>query len=694
MNYAEESIDIGGQKLTLQVGKLARSATTSVFARLGESCVLTTVVAGKERADLGYFPLSVNYVEKLYAGGKIKGSRWVKREGKPTDEAVLTSRMIDRAIRPLFPKGYKKEVQIIITLLSVDGINSPEILAGVSVSAALHLSSIPWQGPVSFVRIGHVKSNGDVNFIVNPSEKEQDYSEMDLVVSSTKEKVVMIETAAKEVNEEKLIEGVGLAIKENKRIIEFIENLRKKVGMRKEPFVPLELNLQLKGLLVKKFSDELTTGYRLMKEEKGRHSGEIEDKIVKAIKEEYGDEYDEEEIRQTIDAYYYQLMRKSVLEKGERLDGRQLNEIRPLGIEVSVLPRTHGSAIFQRGNTQVMSIATLAGLSLSQLIEGPEGEEVKRYIHHYYMPPYSVGEAGRIGYPSRREIGHGALAEKALEPVLPSEEEFPYTVRIVSEVLSSNGSTSMASTCGSTLALMDAGVPIKNIVAGISIGLVEEGDRYVLLTDICGPEDHYGDMDFKVAGTKEGVTAIQLDVKNRGLTMEIIKETFLRAREARIKILEAMKKVISHSRAHLSRFAPKVVVVHSPEDKIGQIIGPGGKNIRRIIAETDTDINVNDEGEVSISGVNEDNVEKAAKIIKGLIKEVRPDEVYEGEVKRVLPFGAFVEILPGKEGMVHVSKMGRGFVKNAGDVLKVGQKVKVKVIEVDRQNRINLLLLH
>jgi len=695
MSSIEESIEIGGQKLVFQIGKLARSATSAIFAKLGDTCVLTTVVVGKERADLGYFPLSVNYVEKFYAGGKIKGSRWVKREGKPTDKAVLTSRLIDRAIRPLFPEGYKKEVQIIITLLSVDGVNSPEILAAISTSAALHLSSIPWKGPVGFSRIGYVKTNGDTNFIVNPSEREQDYSEMDLIVASSREKAVMIEAAAKEIGEEKIIAGVELAIKENHQIIEFIEKLRTKVGLKKESFVSPVMDPALEKILETKFSRELKEGYEMIRDDRGRHSDTITTKIIEAIQASEGDKYDGETIGKAIDNYYWRLTRKNALEKKERLDGRKLTAIRPLGVEVSVLPRTHGSAIFQRGNTQVMSIATLAGPSLSQLIEGPEGEEIKHYIHHYYMPPYSVGEAGRIGYPSRREIGHGALAEKALEQVLPSEEEFPYTIRVVSEVLSSNGSTSMASTCGSTLALMDAGVPIKGMVAGISIGLIEADDgRYVLLTDICGPEDHYGDMDFKVAGTEKGVTAIQLDVKNEGLKMAIVKDTFVRAREARMEILEAMRKVISHSRTSLSRFAPKVVVIHAPEDKIGQIIGPGGKNIRRIIAETETDINVDDEGHVSISGINEANVEKAVKIIEGLIKDVKPDEVYEGVVKRVLPFGAFVEILPGKEGMVHVSKMGKGFVKDAGDVLKVGQKVKTKVIEVDRQGRINLLLLH
>jgi polyribonucleotide nucleotidyltransferase len=694
MKYLEESIDINGQKLTFQVGKVAFFSTTSVFGRLGDTCVLVTVTLGKENENIDYLPLSVEYVEKLYAGGRIKGSRWVKREGRPSDEAVLKARLIDRSIRPLFPKGFRQEAQIIVTLLSVDGVNSPEILAALTTSAALHLSPIPWAGPIATLRIGYIKANGsEGSFIVNPDEEDEKYSILDLVVSSTKEKVVMIETKAEELPENLLLEGIKLAKKESQKIIDFIDNLRKKVGQPKITFSASVFNEKLIQVLRKDFDKEIDN-LVLRKAEKEFDDAEALEAVVGNVLEKYKDEFDKNQILKTIDYLTKESIRQKILKERKRIDGREPDDIRPLSAEVSVLPRTHGSGLFQRGETQVLSVVTLGSPLLEQLIESPEGEEAKRYIHHYYMPPYSVGEIGRLGFPSRREIGHGALAEKALEPVLPSEKDFPYTIRVVSEVLSSNGSTSMASVCGSTLALMDAGVPIKAPVAGVAMGLVSlSDDDYVILTDIMGVEDFAGEMDFKIAGTRKGITAIQLDVKNNGLTDKMIAETLEKARLARLKILEVIEKTIPYPRKELSKYAPKVVVITPPEDKIGDIIGPGGKTIRSLIAKTGVDITIDDEGKVNISGLDKEKVEEAVSLIKNMVRDVTVGEVFVGEVKKLFPFGFLVELFPGKEGLVHVSQMGMGFVKNPARFVKIGQKVKVRVYQIDNQGRINLQLL-
>jgi len=633
-------------------------------------------------------------VEKLYAGGRIKGSRWVKREGRPSDEAVLKARLIDRSIRPLFPKGFRQEVQIIVTLLSVDGVNSPEILASLTTSAALHLSPIPWAGPIATLRIGYIKANGsEGSFIVNPDEEDEKYSILDLVVSSTKEKVVMIETKAEELPENLLLEGINLAKKESQKIIDFIDNLRKKVGQPKIPFSASVFNEKLIQVLREDFDKEIGN-LVLRKAEKEFDDAEALEAVVGDVLEKYKDEFDKNQILKTIDYLTKESIRQKILKERKRIDGREPDDIRPLSAEVSFLPRTHGSGLFQRGETQVLSVVTLGSPLLEQLIESPEGEEAKRYIHHYYMPPYSVGEIGRLGFPSRREIGHGALAEKALEPVLPSEKDFPYTIRVVSEVLSSNGSTSMASVCGSTLALMDAGVPIKAPVAGVAMGLVSlSDDDYVILTDIMGVEDFAGEMDFKIAGTRKGITAIQLDVKNKGLTDKMIAETLEKARLARLKILEVIEKTIPYPRKELSKYAPKVVVITPPEDKIGDIIGPGGKTIRSLIAKTAVDITIDDEGKVNISGLDKEKVEEAASLIKNMVRDVTVGEVFVGEVKKLFPFGFLVELFPGKEGLVHVSQMGMGFVKNPARFVKIGQKVKVRVYQIDNQGRINLQLL-
>ncbi|MCX6731973.1 MAG: polyribonucleotide nucleotidyltransferase [Candidatus Roizmanbacteria bacterium] len=675
MKVIEKSLELGNEQakrtLSFQTGKLAKAATIAVLGRMGDTSLLVTIVAGAEREDLDYFPLQVEYAEKLYAGGIIKGSRWVKREGRPSDEAVLTGRLIDRSIRPLFPKGYKKNVQIIITLMSIDGVNSPDILAALTVSAALQAATIPFKGPIATSRVGAVK-NGEVTFIVNPTEEDQKFSVLDLVVSSSEEKVVMIETRAEELKEDLIEQGIELAKIENRKLIAFIMEFAKAVGNKKDDASDSAVDEKLLAILKQDFRKEIEALVAQKAKKEFEDKAAVEE-VVNAVSEKHADEFDKKTIAKGVDYMTKQVIRDNIL------------------LKKRVLPRIHGSALFSRGDTQVLTIVTLGAPSLEQLIESPEGEESKRYIHHYNMPPYSVGETGRFGFSSRREIGHGALAEKAIEPVLPAQKDFPYTIRVVSEVLSSNGSTSQASTCASTLALMDAGVPIKALVAGIAMGIVSKtDDDFVVLTDILGVEDFSGEMDFKIAGSETGVTAIQLDVKNMGLTTPMMHEAIVRATAARMKILANMKAAIASPRDSVSKFAPKVVVITPPADKIGEIIGPGGKNIRALIAQTNTDINVGDDGRVTISGIDKANVDMAAKMIENMTREIQVGEIFEGEVKRIAPFGAFVECIPGKDGLVHVSKMGRGFVKDPAEVVSVGQKVKVKVMEIDNMGRINL----
>ncbi|MBF8249554.1 MAG: polyribonucleotide nucleotidyltransferase [Candidatus Levybacteria bacterium] len=691
------SLEIGGKTLTLEVGLLAPQATSAVLARLGDTMVLVTVVMGKERTDIDYFPLTVEYVERLYAGGRIKGSRWVKREGRPTDDAVLSGRLIDRSVRPLFPKEFKKEVQIIATILSVDGENSPDVLSVVAASAALAISPIPWKGPVGAVRMGYVKNeeDGKAGFIVNPGMAESELSELDLIVASLKNKTLMLEAGALQVSEDIMLEGIKKAQIENEKIIDFINDFVKKVGQKKEEVRPNTPLLEMIALLEKSYKDGIVgmIAGRLSKELSG-NPGEFIDKIIEEQEAKDKDfNADKKLIAVAVEYIMFRTIRENTL-KGARPDGRKVDEIRPISCQVSVLPRTHGSALFNRGDTQALSIATLGSPRMEQLIESAEGEESKRYIHHYNMPPYSVGEAGRFGFTSRREIGHGALGERAIEAVIPSQTEFPYTIRVVSEILSSNGSTSMAATCGSTLALLDAGVPIKKPVAGIAMGMVSKDEKYVILTDILGLEDFSGDMDFKVAGTDAGITAIQLDVKVLGITIKQVKEVFEKAKVARLFILEKMIAVVGTGKKAVSEYAPKIEQVQVPVDKIGEVIGPGGRVIKSIIATTGATVDVEDSGIVTISGTDKDAVAKAVEWVKGIVREVKVGEIFpEAEVKRVLPFGAFVEFLPGKEGMVHVSKMKEGFVRNPLDVVAIGQKVKVKVIEIDDQGRTNLSML-
>jgi len=686
MSIITKSTQIAGRQLVLEVGRFAYQADAAVLGRYGETMVLATVVESTPREDLDYFPLTVDYIERLYAGGRIKGSRWIKREGRPSDEGILIGRLIDRSVRPLFPEGYKNEVQITITLLSVDLENDPDVLSVVTSSAALAVAGLPWGGPVGTVRIGLKEGTP----FINPVNGEREFSDLDLVVSATAKNVVMIEAGAKQVPEPLVLEAIRVGKKETEKIVDLILSLQKEAGIKSREIVSPPQNEELKGQIKKIIGPEKVE--ELIKKASQKEGGSLE---IEEIKNEVVAQLGEEkrkEILETIDKIFKEKTRETIL-AGRRPDGRKTDEVREIETEVGILPRTHGSAMFRRGQTQVLSVTTLGAPSLHQLIESAEGEEVKRYIHHYSMPPYSVGEIGRLGSPSRREIGHGALAERALEPVIPSEEIFPYTIRVVSEVLSSNGSTSMASVCGSTLSLMDAGVPILAPVAGVAMGLVTDKEKYVVLTDIAGIEDFNGDMDFKIAGTKSGITAIQLDVKISGLTEEIIKETFEKAQKAREFILEKMLTVIPTYREKISKYAPRVAVLHVEVEKIGEIIGPGGRMIRKIMELTKTQIDIEDDGTVSISGVDDQSVASAISQIESLTKEIKVGEVYEGEVKRIQPFGVFVEILPGREGLVHISKMASGFISDPAKIVSIGQKVKVKVIEIDDQHRINLSML-
>ena len=670
----QKKIEIGGRELIFETGHFAEQANAAVTCSHGGTVVLATVVAARPREELDYFPLFVEYQEKLYAGGKIKGSRWVKREGRPSDEAILTARLIDRSIRPLFPKDYKNEVQVVVTVLSVDGENDPEIPGILAASTALAISDIPWQGPVGAIRLGNKNST----FFANPTYGDLEFSDMNVIVSATKDSLIMLEGEAREASRELVVKALHFAHEEIKKLTKAISEFKQEAGQKKKTVKPAVIDQKLKQAVQK----EIKAHFASLMDETTSFSD-----FKTVLVEKLGDKNS----AKIVDDLFREEIRQQILIKKIRSGGRKPDEIREIKIETGLLPRTHGSAMFKRGKTQALTITTLGSPSLEQLIDTMTGEETKHYMHHYYMPPYSVGETGRFGWPSRREVGHGTLAERALEPVLPSEEEFPYTIRVVSELMSSNGSTSMAAVCGSTLSLMDAGVPIKKPVAGIALGLVQDGEKYVILTDILGLEDHCGDMDCKIAGTKDGITALQMDVKSP-LSFNLIEEIFERAHKGQLFILEKMARAMPKSRASISQYAPKVSVVKVPTDKIGEVIGPGGRMIRRIISETKAAVDVNDEGEVTISGPQE-GVKKASEWVKNLVREVEIGESFEGEVKRIQPFGAFVEILPGREGLVHVSKMADRFIKDPGEVVKIGDKVKVKVVEVDERKRINLSML-
>ncbi len=688
-SVVNKSVEIAGRTLSFEVGRLAQQATSSALARYGESVVLAAVVVGREDKSKDYFPLSVEYQERLYAGGRIKGSRWVKRE-RNTDEETLSARLIDRSIRPLFPKDFKNEVQVIVMVLASDTDNDTDVLAINAVSAALAVSPIPWNGPIGSVRMGWE----DGKLVVNPANGNRSGVDLDLVVSSTDSLVTMLEAGANQIPDDVMLSAIKTGFEDSQKVIKLINELVESAGKDKLKVEKKILDPELVSS-IKKSAQPLVEDYLASAAKK---EGSSLDSIVTTLVEGL-DASVKNEVPGIVEEVVYQTLRKNVLDKSHRLDGRKLDEIRPLNIEVGVLPRVHGSAIFQRGQTQALTVTTLGSPALGQTLESAEGEEIKRYMHHYNFPPFSTGETGRVGSPKRREIGHGALAERGLAPVIPAEAEFPYAIRLVSEILSSNGSSSMASTCGSTLSLMDAGVPIKAPVSGISVGLVTDdsypakNSKYLLLTDIIGLEDHYGDMDFKIAGTETGITAIQLDTKVPGLTLEIVEETFTRSRSARMEILKAMLEVIPEPRKNLSTYAPKIRTVKIPVDKIGELIGPGGKNIKKLMAETSSTIDVEDDGSVFVSGSDEAGVAKVMEYLSGLAKEVVPGETYIGTVARMQPFGAFVNILPGKDGLVHVSQMAQGFVQDPSTILHEGQSVKVWVTEIDDQGRINLSML-
>lgn len=703
MKIISKSIDLNGKTLTLEVGRFASLANAAVLARYGDTMVLATVVAGPERPDLGYFPLTVEYIERLYAGGRIKGSRWVKREGRPSDEAILTARLVDRSIRPLFPKEFVNEIQVMITVLSVDMENDPDVLSIIATSAALSISDIPWNGPVAGVRVGFIqpKTTGEENqlinkltLILNPISSEMVYSDLDLVISASSEAILMVEAGAKEVPEETVLQALDFGYNEIKKIIKVISDLVSEVGKKKMPVAGREINADLLVKIEKSAREKFE--FLLDLASQGKVSENSLDEIKRDVVEEFKTaEVNKTQVMEICEKVFKKITRKNIIEKGKRPDGRKADQIRPIEIQVGVLPRTHGSAMFKRGETQALTVVTLGAPSLRQYLEFATGEETKRYIHHYSMPPYSLGETGRVGFPSRREVGHGALAERALMPVIPDEDKFPYTIRVVSEIMTSNGSTSMASVCGSTLSLMDAGVPLKELVAGIAMGLIigKSEKDYVILSDIIGFEDFFGDMDFKVAGTKNGITALQLDVKIAGLTLDIFKKAFQQAKIGRMFILDKMLAVLPEPRPQLSKYAPRVSILHIPVDAIGTLIGPGGKMIKKIIAETGATIDVEEDGSVNVTAVEPEAMKKAINWIESLTKEVKPGEIYEGIVKRIQPFGAFVEILPGKEGLVHVSQMASGFISDPEQVVKLGQKVKVRVVEIDNLGRLNLSML-
>ncbi|MBI2012636.1 polyribonucleotide nucleotidyltransferase [Candidatus Curtissbacteria bacterium] len=687
-----KELNLAGKKLILETGELAGQAQGSVLATYGETVVLSTVVSQPAPSDVDFFPLAVDYEERLYAGGKISTSRFIKREGRPSEEAILTARLIDRSIRPLFPKDYQAEVQVIITVLSVDQENDPDIVALIATSAALSISDIPWNGPISGLRIG--RQNG--SYSLNPIEEEKTFSTLDLILVSTSDEVVMIEATGQEVDEESVLGAVGYGIENGREVIALIEEFTKEAGQAKQDYQN-EAVAQNQVKEIKQFIETFLIK-DLENPQVAQDENWFEDTLArleeKFLPEEKG-EITAKHLSDLLDEAVADFLRTQVLEKKRRLDGRAPDEMRPITTKVGILPRTHGSGLFQRGETQVLSIVTLGSPALEQLIDGMIREGTKRYMHHYNFPPFSVGEVKRLGAPSRREIGHGSLAEKALAPVLPSQDEFPYTIRVVSEVLSSAGSTSMASASGSTLALMDAGVPIREPVAGISIGLItdkKDKSKFVTIVDIAYQEDAQGDMDFKIAGTKNGVTAIQLDIKLNGIGLDIAKEALRAAKAARLEIIKKILATIPAAREKISKYAPTVILVKIDPAKIGDVIGSGGRVVNRIIAETGVAIDIKDEGNVTISGKDPQACKKAAEWIEGIVKEAKVGEEYEGPVKRVFPFGAMVEILPGKEGLVHASQMPLNRGQRIEDFLKIGERIKVRVVEVDDQGRVNLAL--
>ena len=681
---------VGGRLLQMEIGKVCELANGQVMVRYGDTVVNVTACASKEpRPDIDFFPLSCDYEEKMYAAGKIPGG-FIKREGRPSERAVLNSRLMDRPLRPLFPKGFFNDVQVVATVMSVDPDCSPEIVAMIGSSVALAISDIPWEGPTASVLIGMV----DGEFVVNPTLEQRQASTLHLVVSGTKEAIMMVEAGAQEVPEDVVLDAIMFAHEEIKKIIVFIDEIIAEIGKPKMAVnlykVPEEIDQAVREYAEGKMRTAIQT-YDKMERLENMDAVEVE------IKEYFAETYPENEkdIANVLYNITKEQVRSLILDDEIRPDNRKHTEIRPIWCETGILPRTHGTGLFTRGQTQVLSVVTLGALGEAQTIDGITEEEEKRYMHHYNFPPYSVGEAGRMKSPGRREIGHGALAERAIVPVLPTEEEFPYAIRVVSEVLSSNGSTSMGSTCGSCLALMDAGVPIKKPVAGIAMGLIERveedgSSKMAILSDIQGMEDFLGDMDFKVAGTADGVTAIQMDIKVHGLSREVLEKALAQAKEGRMFIMNKMLEVIPAPKPELSPYAPRIISMQIDPDKIRTVIGPGGKTINRIIADTGVKIDIDDTGLIYIAAPDMESANAGMREIELLTKDVEVGEVYEGKVVRIMNFGAFIEILPGKEGLLHISKMAKERVEKVEDVMNIGDIVKVKVTEIDSQDRINL----
>lgn len=682
---------IGGRLLEVEIGKVCEKANGQAMVKYGDTVVNVTATASeKPRADIDFFPLSVDFEERMYAAGKIPGG-FIRREGRPSEKAILTSRLIDRPIRPLFPKGFYNDVQVVCTAMSIDPDCTPESVAMIGSSIALTISDIPWDGPTASVVIGYI----DGNYVVNPTQEQRAVSELHLVVSGTKDAIMMVEAGANEVKESVMLEAILFAHEQIKQIVSFIEDIQREVGKEKRDYdlyeVPAEIVDAVNDFATQKMYAAVHVSGR---EERTAAMAQVETDTMEALSEKF--EGAEKDIANALYALKKEKVRNLIIDDEIRPDDRKRTEVRPIWCDTSILPRVHGSGLFKRGETQVLSAATLGGIGDAQVIDGIGVETEKRYMHHYNFPPYSVGEARPIRSPGRREIGHGALAERALLPVLPSKEDFPYTIRVVSDVLSSNGSTSQASVCGSCMALMDAGVPIKAPVAGIAMGLIERveedgSSKMAILSDIQGLEDFLGDMDFKVAGTKEGITAIQMDIKVHGLSKEVLSQALEQAREGRLHIMGEMLDEIDAPRAELSKYAPRIITMKIDPEQVRVVIGPGGKTINKITQETGAKLDLEDDGTVFITAPDMESAHACQQAVELLTKDVEVGEVYEGEVKRIMAFGAFIEVLPGKEGLLHISKMADYRVDKVEDVMNLGDKVKVKVKEIDDQGRINLI---
>ncbi|MGF3102608.1 polyribonucleotide nucleotidyltransferase [Rossellomorea sp. DUT-2] len=681
------SIEWAGRELTVEVGQFAKQANGAVMVRYGDTAVLSSATASKEPKPLDFFPLTVNYEERLYAVGKIPGG-FIKREGRPSEKAILASRLIDRPIRPLFADGFRNEVQVISIVMSVDQNCSSEMAAMFGSSLALSVSDIPFEGPIAGVIVGLI----DGEFIINPSVEQLEKSEIHLSVAGTKDAINMVEAGADEVPEETMLEAIMFGHEEIKRLVAFQEDIVAKVGKEKSEIQLVELDQAVEAEVRSICETELIPAIQVQEKHAREEAIKAVKKKVMAVYEEEkeADEATLKQVKKVLDKLVKNEVRRLITEDKVRPDGRKVDEIRPLSSEVGLLPRTHGSGLFTRGQTQALSICTLGALGDVQVLDGLGIEESKRFMHHYNFPQFSVGETGPIRGPGRREIGHGALGEKALDPIIPNEKDFPYTIRLVSEVLESNGSTSQASICASTLAMMDAGVPIKAPVAGIAMGLIKSGENYSILTDIQGMEDHLGDMDFKVAGTSKGVTALQMDIKIDGLSREILEEALQQAKKGRMQILDSMLATIGEARTSLSQYAPKILTMHINPDKIRDVIGPSGKQINKIIDETGVKIDIEQDGTIFISSTDEEMNKVAKKTIEDIVREVEAGQMYLGKVKRIEKFGAFVEIFSGKDGLVHISELAEERIRKVEDVVAIGDEILVKVLDIDNQGRVNL----